>query len=131
MKKIQTNKVNTKQIVKDFKADQERFGKKIQAIAKKGKGKAIKEEIHHKVKAGDRRREINLLKDNKELIEEICDTKYLYALASDRKDYWEGEYSKEKARNKKYKRMFWTAVGIIIAIPIIYVGIIAIIDLNK
>ena len=128
MKKIQTNKKPIKEVLKDFKADQPRFDKNIQALAKKGNGKAIKEEIHHKVKAGDRRREINLLKDNKELIEEICDTKYIYALATQGRVFWKGEYSKEKARNKKYKRMFWTAVGIIIAIPIIYVVIIAIIN---
>ena len=126
--KIQTNKKPIKEVLKDFKADQERFDKNIQALAKKGKGKAIKEEIHHKVKAGDRRREINLLKDNKELVEELCDTKFLYNFTSKQRGYWQGLYSIEKARNKKYKRMFWTAVGIIIAIPIIYVVIIAIIN---
>ena len=90
---------------------------------KKGKGKAIKEEIHHKVKAGDRRRQVNKQIDDSLLIRTL--EKEMYIAYS---DHWQGEYSKEKARNKKYKRMIWTAVGIMFAIPIIYVGIIVIID---
>ena len=96
---------------------------KDDAYFEKGKGKAIKEEIHHKVKAGDRRKQVNKQIDDNLLIRTL--QKELYMACS---DHWQGEYSKEKARNKKYKRMFWTAVGIIIAIPIIYVVIIAIIN---
>ena len=123
MKKIQTNKKPIKEVIKEFKADQPRFDNAINTLVKKGKGKAIKEEIHHKVKAGDRRRQVNKQIDDNLLIRTL--EKELYMACS---NHWQGEYSKEKARNKKYKRMFWTAVGIIIAIPIIYVGIIAIID---
>jgi hypothetical protein len=55
---------------KQLNKDQPRFEKNIEVLLKKGKGKQIKEEVFHKVKVGDRRRQIELQKlDNEQDLE--------------------------------------------------------------
>jgi len=88
--------------------------KKIQKII--GTSKTIDENIFHKVKSADRRRQIELQKLDNEII-----------------DYPEmsikGNYAIEREKKIKYKKIFWRLILLILAIPIVYITAIFIYDL--
>lgn len=105
----------------DSYCDMEHCRQKYAIKEPKTKAK-IDENLHHREKVIKRRREIELQKlDADNITFDIDEAKN--SLKPYRFSYI-GEFAKRKQQIKRYKKMFWKCLLILIALPILYVLII-------
>lgn len=103
--------------LKEFHKDDERFQGNIKKLAQKGKDKPIKEEVHHKVKAGDRRRDVILFIDDLENTKDWPETQITAT-------WIVGTHSRERLAKKNYFKRIKICAAILISIPILYILVI-------
>ena len=122
---MKNKNLKSRKIIKEFLKDQPRFEKNITKLVKKGKNKPIKDEVFHKVKAGDRRREIELAKlDLENSIDDFLEREEPRHFIG-----YQGEYGKRREQIKKYNKMIKYGIIFIILIPIMYILLIYFLDI--